>query len=178
LKHKSSNQNADIEHIMDQYGGMVMTICKQIVMDDRLAEEATQDTFMKAYKNLNRFRADCSLKTWIYRIAYHTAIDYSRKKKMKIISYEDLPPESALQGTLNPYQTMEDSEQKMWIQSGVGQLPVEQAAIIRLYYMEEKNVKEVSDITGLSESNVKIKLFRARRSLAEILVKSQNAYLC
>lgn len=175
LKHKSGTQNLDIVHIIDQYGDLVMTICKRILIDDRLVEEATQDTFVKAYKNLDRFRADCSLKTWIYRIAYHTAIDYTRKKKQKLVSYEEIPFDRPDHSAGNPHQNMEDREQKIWVQNSIGHLPPEQAALITLYYMEEKNVKEVSEITGLSESNVKIKLFRARKSLAEILVKSQNA---
>lgn len=175
LRHKSGTQNPDIGHMIDQYGDLVMTLCKRILIDNRLVEEATQDTFVKAYKNLDRFRADCSLKTWIYRIAYHTAIDYSRKKKQKLVSYEEIPFDSSPHSTENPYQNMEDYEQKMWVQNSISRLPPEQAALITLYYLEEKNVREVSEITGLTESNIKIKLFRARKSLAEILVKSQNA---
>lgn len=175
LPHKSGMHNLDIGHILDQYGDLVMTICKRILIDQRLAEEATQDTFIKAYKNLDRFRGDCSLKTWIYRIAYHTAIDYSRKKKQQLVSFEEISFDGPNDSTENPHRNMEDREQQIWIQKSIGRLPTEQAALITLYYLEEKNVKEVSEITGLSESNVKIKLFRARKSLAGILVKSQNA---
>jgi RNA polymerase sigma factor (sigma-70 family) len=167
-------QSRGFKHIVDEYGDLVMTICKRILLEETLAEEATQDAFLKVYRSWHKFRGDSSVKTWIYRIAYHTAIDYARKKKRKTVSLEEI------QGTSHPVEAadaqdqMEDQDQSAWVHGAIALLPTDQAALITLYYMENKNIREVCEITGLSESNVKIKLFRARKLLADILVKSKK----
>jgi RNA polymerase sigma-70 factor (ECF subfamily) len=160
------NSLPDIRHVIDEYGDLVMTLCQRILADRELAEEAAQDTFVKAYRNLKDFRADASLKTWIYRIAYNTAIDYQRKKRRKVMPIDQMP---LLETNADALHSMVDQEQILGVHQAIEKLPADQRALITLYYLEEKNIKEVSDITGWSESNVKIKLFRARKQLAEIL---------
>ena len=177
LSQPVGEQSHDFRHIIDAYGDFVMTICKRILVDEKLAEEATQDAFLKVYRNLDKFRGDSGMKTWVYRIAYHTAIDYSRKTKKNVVSFEAIPEN--LQPVVvqkDAQEALEENEQTKWINEAIARLPADQSALTILYYMEGKNIKEVSHISGLSESNVKIKLFRARKLLAEILTKSKNSF--
>ncbi len=176
LSQPVGEQSHDFRHIIDEYGDFVMTICKRILVDENLAEEATQDVFLKVYRNLDKFRRESGMKTWVYRIAYHTAIDYSRKTKKNVVSFEAIPENLQPVVQKDAQEVLEENEQTKWINEAIARLPADQSALTILYYMEGKNIKEVSQITGLSESNVKIKLFRARKLLAEILSKSKNSF--
>ena len=159
----------DIRHIVDQYGDLVMTLCRKILVDKHLAEEATQDTFIKAYKNLDKFREDSSLRTWIYRIAYNTAIDYRRRRKRKVMAMDEMTERVSPTDLKDGQTRLKEKEESRRVSQAIRKLPADQAALINLYYLEEKKIKEVCEITGLTESNVKIRLFRARKQLAEIL---------
>ena len=153
-----------------------MTLSMRVLNDRMMAEEACQDTFLKVYHGLRDFRADATLKTWIYRIAYRTAIDYSRKKKRQARLTElDRKAEEVFENpdTLGELQS---EERASWVQRAIASLPADQAALVSIYYLREKSVKEVCAITGLTESNVKIKLFRARKSLKSILAETKNMY--
>lgn len=160
----------DIRHLLDEYGDLVLTLCRRILVDVRLAEEATQDTFIKAYKNLDKFREESSMKTWIYRIAYNTAIDYRRRKRHPVSDVQILPENSSETDVKNAQTRLEEEEDYKMVHTAIQRLPADQAALITLYYLEEKNIREVCEITGLTPSNVKIKLFRARKQLADILM--------
>lgn len=169
-------QSADIAVVIDQYGDFVMTLCMRILGDKMLAEEATQDTFLKVYKRLADFRAESSLKTWIYRIGYRTAIDYARRQKRNA-SVTDLENRRDLTSVVaDEIDVLEKDDRLNWLHQGIAKLPADQAAIIAIFYLEEKNVKELCKITGLTESNIKIKLFRARKSLRDILAKTKDGY--
>lgn len=174
--HKVSflESQSDIRHIVEQYGDLVMTLCRKILVDKHLAEEATQDTFIKAYKNLDKFREDSSLRTWIYRIAYNTAIDYRRRRKRKVMAMDEITARVSQTDLKDGQTRLEEKEESRRVSRAISKLPADQAALINLYYLEEKKIKEVCEITGLTESNVKIRLFRARKQLAEILSKKNK----
>ncbi len=146
----------------------------KVIRDREQAEEAAQDVFVKAFKKLSTFEERSSFKTWLYRIAYHTAIDYQRKKQTRQheVSWE-VENLGHADRALTAQQRLEAMDDRQWLHRGISQLSADQAAIITLFYLEEKSVREVCEVTGLTESNVKIKLFRARNKLRQILV-TQN----
>ncbi len=158
-----------LEELLDSYSDMVMTLCARVIGDPVLAEEAVQDVFVKVHKNLKGFKAQSSLKTWIYSIAYRTAIDYTRRRKRYSGGAVEISEIQYATDAENAQTSMENRESKEWLHRGIAKLPAELKGIIKLYYLEEKNIKEVSEITGLTESNVKTKLFRARKRLFVIL---------
>mgnify|MGYP000432384018 FL=1 len=75
------------EYFLDKYSQQVFILIIRIVENQEDAEELTQDTFLKAFEHLSSFKAESSFSTWIYRIAYNTAISATRKKKQELISY-------------------------------------------------------------------------------------------
>ena len=174
IKEDAQVRSADIATVIDQYGDFVMTLCMRILGDKMLAEEATQDTFLKVYKSLGDFRAESSLKTWIYRIGYRTAIDYARRQKRNalVVDLDNRRDVNSLE--TDNVDLVEQDERLNWLEQGIAKLPADQAAIISIFYLDEKNVNELSKITGLTESNIKIKLFRARKSLRDLLAKTKG----
>jgi RNA polymerase sigma-70 factor (ECF subfamily) len=148
----------------------------RILGNKMLAEEATQDTFIKTYHGLAEFRAESSLKTWIYSIAYRTSIDYARRQKRSLQVRALDQEKDFANDSSGDVESMEEQDRHSWLQRGIALLPADQAAIVSIYYLQEKNIKEVSEITGLTESNIKIKLFRARKSLKDILASTKSHY--
>lgn len=166
---RQGNQH-EFRRMLDVYGGMVLTLCKRVVRDENLAEEATQDVFVKCYKKLDSFKEESSLKTWIYRVAYRTAIDYVRKSKKRSTAHLEVA-EKVVEMEENQEEKMIVKEKTTKLRKAIDRLAPEDATLLELYYFEEKNIKEVASITGMSTSNIKTKLFRARKSLRTILVK-------
>ena len=159
------------ERIVQKYQNMVFHLCLQILKSRETAEEAAQDTFIKAYRKLHLFERRSSFKTWLYRITYRTAVDYSRKKGIQFENVDEVT-ERKYMPSQEPgaLQKMIQLEKEASIREGIVKLKPDLATVITLYYLEEKSVKEISRIMRQSESNIKIKLFRARKQLKEIIV--------
>ncbi len=157
--------------LVNEYEDLVFTMCYRILAHRHLAEEAAQDVFVKVYRKLHLFDQRSSLKTWIYRIAYRTAIDHQRKKRVRTIELEKAPMVADSQDDAQVL--MERSDEQQRIRRGLAQLKTIDATLINLYYMEGQSMEEISEITKLSKSNVKVRLHRARHKLAEILSRKQ-----
>ncbi len=168
-----SGRSEAFEKIVEEYQSMVFTICVNMLKERALAEEAAQDVFVKVYKNLKSFARKSSFKTWIYRIAYRTAIDYHRKKRYHNVSIDqqDQPMQLADDHS-NAQELLERQDEMKTLESAMKQLDNDDNLLLSLYYFQEKNIQEVAKITGLTESNVKIKLFRIRKKLRSLLQNS------
>ncbi|MDY8134101.1 RNA polymerase sigma factor [Aquimarina sp. 2201CG5-10] len=156
--------------LVERYQSLVYTVVYRMIKNKEQAEEVAQDTFIKAYKSLNKYRGDAKFSTWLYTIAYRKSLDTIKASKRMMTSelIEEISEgEVGLVNDALAY--LEDKERKQIISDSIMQLPKEEAAIITLYYFEEKSVKEIIPIVGLTADNVKIKLYRSRKKLYSIL---------
>ena len=160
--------------LLDRYSRPVHSLILKMVHSKEDAEELAQDVFMKVFRNLPSFKADCSFSTWIYRIAYNTAISELRRKKQEFIAIEESQIEnvseeevSILLGRTSENDQVEKLEHTLTL------LPPEERAMIMLFYMKQKSIEELTVITGLSASNVKVKLHRIRKKLF-VLIKGME----
>lgn len=156
--------------LVEQYQGYVFTIVIRMVKVREEAEEVAQDTFIKAFESLSSFRGESKFSSWLYSIAYRKALDRLRKNKKYNTSelIEDIT-ESEAGISENAQHILEDKERKAQIQHCIMQLPEVDAALITLYYFEEQSVKEMAEITKLSEENIKVKLHRSRKKMFTLL---------
>jgi RNA polymerase sigma-70 factor (ECF subfamily) len=151
---------------------MVFTIAVRITENREDAEEVAQDIFVKAYQGLASFKSNSKFSTWLYAIAYNQSISFIRKKHLATCSIDNLG--TALHETLG-----EEDTQLSDLDGIPGHLAAKalecleknDQIILTLYYQDENPVKEISKITGLSVSNIKVKLFRARKKLLTELGK-------
>lgn len=144
---------------------MVYTVCLRVLRNAEDAEEATQDSFVKAYQHLAAFGGNAKFSTWLYSIAYRTAISMGRKRRMDTTAIEDMPHHPAAERSAEG----ERSELRRVLDAALAQLPPEDASILSFYHLEELSVEEIVTVTGLGASNVKVKLHRARKKLLEVL---------
>lgn len=153
------------EHFLDKYGQQVFNLIIRIVVSQEDAEELTQDTFLKAFQHLSMFKAESSFSTWIYRIAYNTAISAARKKKFDTYAMSETLLANISDQQVDETLNDESEEQIMRLNNAIDKLDSDERALITLFYHEEKSINEVALILGLTESNAKVKLHRIRKKL-------------
>lgn len=158
--------------LVDRYKDMIFTLALKMVKNREEAEEVAQDTFIKIYNSLNKFKGDSKFSTWIYKIAYNTCLDRLKKNKKEEnnISIDDFS--SHLIKTMdNALSALEDKERKQAIQKCLNLLPSEENFLLTLFYFEDQSLDEIGKIMNINANNVKVKLFRSRQKLAVILKK-------
>ena len=145
--------------LVNKYQDMAYTVALRIVRSSEDAEEVAQDSFLKAFKQLSSFEGNSKFSTWLYTIAYRTAISKVQLKKIETVN-EDFHLEIAHDESFPQLEELKTKEQAFYVKKAIEQLPEIDGVIISLFYMEESSIQEIVEITGLSESNVKVKLYR------------------
>ncbi|KIA98111.1 RNA polymerase [Flavobacterium sp. KMS] len=156
--------------LVDRYKDMIFTMAIKMVKNREIAEEVSQDTFIKIFNSLNKFKGDSKFSTWIYKIAYNTCLDYLKKNKKdeNHVVIDELKG-YLIKTTDNALSILENQEQKQDIQNCLNLLPSEESFLLTLFYFDDQNLNEIAKIMDISVSNVKVKLFRSRKKLAVIL---------
>jgi RNA polymerase sigma-70 factor (ECF subfamily) len=127
--------------------------------DDALAEDLAQETFIKAYRNLSKFRGDAAFFTWLYRIAYREFAEYCRSKKPEDPS-EQLPETSAPEGTTDLHRDMAQA---------LMQFKPEQRSVLHLHLHHEYTQQEIADLMDMPLGSVKSLILRGKDQLKSML---------
>ena len=154
--------------LVEKHKNLVFSIAMKILNNREDAEEIAQDTFLKAFNSLKSFEKKSKFSTWLYRIAYNGAISRKRKKKIDVVEIDDqiMFNYSADEISTNVYQ-MNESEQMQLIDKALLKIPEDDNLLITLFYKSEHSIEDISYITGLTQTNVKVKLHRIRKRLYE-----------
>lgn len=150
-----------------KYQNAMYSVCFSILKNPQEAQEATQDTFIKMHKSLKSFNLDSKFSAWLYKIAYRTSLDYLRKRKSSV-NFEDVDY-GIESNAIGQQESMHQTELTQQLLKAISYLNPEEAGLIRMFHLEELSIKELASITGMSVSNVKVKLFRGRKKLTEII---------
>ena len=125
------------------------------------AKDVTQNAFLKAMENLGNFRQESKFSTWLYRIVYNEAMMLVRKRKRNLEfsdgTYVDIRQEEEVY--------TDQAAMQLALNKAIEKLEPRERAVIDLFYLGEKSVKEIHKITGMSTSNVKVVLHRTREKL-------------
>ena len=158
--------------LVDRYKNMIFTLALKMIKNREEAEEVAQDTFIKAYNSLTKFKGDSKFSTWIYRVAYNTCLDRLKKNKKEDnnISIDEFSAH-LIKTMDNALSALEDNERKQTIQHCLNLLPREENFLLTLFYFEDQSLEEIGKIMSINANNVKVKLFRSRQKLAVILKK-------
>jgi RNA polymerase sigma-70 factor (ECF subfamily) len=160
-------------HLVDAYKNMVFSLAFKMTKNREEAEEVSQDTFIKAFKNLHKFKGDSKFSTWLYRIAHHACLDAIKKNKNHNNSSEinDITF-NQIKAVDHILEGIERKERAKIMDSCLLKLPEEERAIVWMFYYDELSLKEIMEVTSLSEANLKVKLHRARKKLVLIVEES------
>lgn len=161
--------------LVDRHKRMVYTLALKILSVPEDAEETAQDAFVKAYQSLKDFKGESKFSTWLYTIVYHLSISRLRKKHLNTVSIHDEHFRNFDVGDSDHFLSkITNDEQIGLVRTAIDKLSGDEQALVTLYYINESSVKEISTITGDSESNVKVKLFRVRKRLGELLAHNHH----
>lgn len=157
-------------YFVDTYQDMAVTIAYRICGNKQDAEDIVQNAFVKAFHNLHTFRSASKFSTWFYRIVYNTALSETKGAfhHTEFVDYKVMDVEPSY----SEFDTMvqiEENERKEMVNQALDKMPKDESILLTLYYLEDNSVKDITQITGMTEANVKVKLFRARKRFADIL---------
>lgn len=164
-----------LENIMIEHGSDLVRLAFNYVKDKETAKDMVQNTFIKCYENLDEFRYDSSIKTWLYRITINQCKDYLRSWHYRKVQTKDAF-ESTIQSFLpSPEEkVIRDSEQKE-MEYLVLSLPKNNREVIILYYYRSLSIREIAEVTELNINTVKTRLRKAKQKL-KILIEEANVY--
>ncbi|MCK5847088.1 MAG: RNA polymerase sigma factor [Bacteroidales bacterium] len=156
--------------LIDRYKDLIFTLCYRIIKDKENAEEAAQDTFIKAYKSLSKFKGESKFSSWIYRIAYNTSLDKLKHLKRQIQTVNNIDINELNNNNIEQaLDILESNELKDQIKNSIKKLNSEDAFILTLYYYEDLSMQEIAKITGHKANSIKVRIHRSRQKLMLIL---------
>lgn len=155
--------------LVDRYKDFVFTLALKMLKNNEEAEEIAQDTFIKVFNSLHKYKGESKFSTWIYKITYNTCLDVlKKKKKQKEVTYIEDFSEHQTKVLEEILDTIDEKEKHQAIQNCLEQLPADEAFLLTLYYFDDQSIEEIAKIMNSSTSNIKVKLFRTRKKLASI----------
>ena len=163
--------------IVTRYQRPVFSVIVRMVRDSGLAEDLTQETFIKAYRALKSFDQGKKLSSWLFTIAHNTTIDHLRKKSLQTVPLESEGDEYSLLDTLpaedscTPERAAMSRDLADAFEEELRNLRPEYAEILVLRFQQGLAYEEISEVTGLPMGTVKTHLFRARRQFAAKLAE-------
>ena len=159
-----------LEYLVNVYGDMAYTIAFRIVNNNEDAEEVVQDSFMKAFKYLDRFKRASKFSTWLYRIVYNTALTKIGTKTLPTTELSEDTERTAFAQEDNTWLNLCKADRQKYVEVALDSLKAEDRLIITLHYMAEKSIDEITEILDMKSSAVKMRLLRGRKQL-EIRLK-------
>lgn len=164
--------------LLGRYQHMVYTLAVRMLRDRELAEETTQDIFIKAYRSLEGFREESKFSTWLYRIAYHRILDECNRQKRKQEQRAEFARDLEVAEAGNPtWEGLLESERREVLLEALGQLSAQENSLISLFYLQELSLKELAEVLELPPDTLKVRLFRARKHLKTLMQKSHAGIL-
>jgi RNA polymerase sigma-70 factor (ECF subfamily) len=154
---------------LDEHGASVMKVARAYTLTSEECQDLAQEILFQAWRTLPKFEGKASAATWFYRVALHTAMNWHRKdnpRRSRQQSFMEVQP-VACDGAdcAEQVQQRETVEQ---LYRAIHQLPKTDAALV-LLYLDELSYREMAEVLGISESNVGVKLNRAKKALSELM---------
>ena len=149
--------------LVRRYKRKVFGIATRFARNDHELDDICQEIFVKAYQKLKSFRGEAPFEHWVSRIAVHACYDFLRATRR---DRENVPLDGIEIGVPDNVGAARASEVLQW---AMAKLSADERLVITLLELEERSVRETAALTGWSESNVKVRAFRARQALKKIL---------
>ena len=155
-------------YFVRQYKDMAFTISMSVVKDEYVAADAVQESFVKAFQHLKNFKGKSKFSTWFYRIVINESIKVIRKKGER---YVDMEAFLSIHPSNEPsvLTQLKEDERQYFINETLNLLPVNESLVLRLFYLNENRIDEICEMTGWTESKVKVLLHRARKDMESLL---------
>ncbi len=163
---QNSNQDWDYSAIINKYKDLAFNIALKITKNEQDSEEIVQDSFVKAFRGLNKFKNESQFSTWFYRIVCNTAISSVRPKKYTVVKIDDnltdVFENNQIERAVN---NLDSYDRKRLLSEALSKLNELDYTVLSLYYYEDLSLKEISKIVDKKINYLKVLLQRARLKL-------------
>ncbi len=161
----------DFSLLIDRYKDKAFSLLNRMLKNEMDAEEVLQDSFLKAFNSLKNFRYEAKFSTWFYKIVFNSALTTIASKKRKIeqemTSYDEVFEIGSYDNRI--YSTTENAQG--YVLKLVDKLPLKNALVTILFYVDGLSLNEISQVMGTSLVNTKVLLHRSRNALRDLLLK-------
>ncbi len=158
------SQEQIFKEIFQANSKKIYHLCFGYTGDDAAANDLLQETFLKVWQNLDKFRNQSMISTWIYRIAVNTCLTYLKKEKRQ--AKDELTP-NIIENKEEDFEDKEKQEQVKTLYECISKLDENERIIITMV-MDEVPYPEIADISGISEGNLRVKIHRIKHKLTEL----------
>ena len=153
LKNPDTQETA-FNKLLSDYKEKLYWHVRKIVIDHNDADDVLQNTFLKVFENINKFKGNSSVYTWMFRIATNESLNYINKKAKKLgVSNDELIAKKIDKLESDPY--FEGDEMELKLQKAISRLPEKQRIVFNMRYFEEMKYKKISEILRTSEGGLK-----------------------
>jgi len=159
---------------LGEHGASVTRVARAYTLTSEECQDLAQEILLQAWRSLPKFEGKASAATWFYRVALHTAMNWHRKDRPRRASQQPLLEVQTLatEGTESAEQ-IQQRETVEQLYQAIAQLPKTDAALV-LLYLDELSYREMAEVLGISQSNVGVKLNRAKKALHELMNGGSN----
>ncbi len=164
-------------HLVETYQTPVYNLCYRMLGEPTEAEDAAQETFLRAYKGLQRYDDQRSFSTWVLSIAAHYCIDLIRRRRYTTLSYDEMPQLDPPDMAPGPEAALMMGEEQGRIQRLLASLSSQDRAAVVMRYWYDLSYEEIADSLHMTVSAVKSRLHRARIEMAHLWTEQGNLSL-
>ena len=166
---RDEDQKSLFMNWLGEHGSSVMKVARAYTLTSEECQDLAQEILLQAWRSLPKFEGKASAATWFYRVALHTAMNWHRKDKPRRSRQQPLLEVQALATEgLDSAEQAQHRDTVEQLYKAIHQLPKTDAALV-LLYLDELSYREMAEVLGISESNVGVKLNRAKRALSELM---------
>lgn len=159
IQRAQSGDTQALNDLIEAHRSLAYSIALKYLKNNEDAEDVTQNAFIIVFKYLKNFRSESNFSTWLYKIIYHECLKELKLKKQTIEYFPEFTKLEPLSEII---------EKEINIEELLNYLKPSEYIVISLFYLKEKSIKDISQITTFSESNIKVILHRGRARLKEI----------
>lgn len=170
----NEDQESIFANWLDEHSSSVMKVARAYTLTNDECQDLAQEILLQAWRSLSNFQGRANASTWFYRVALQTAMNWHRKDKPRrsrqkpLLEVQALPTNTPC--SAEQVQHRDTIEQ---LYKAIHRLPKGDAALV-LLYLDELSYREISEVLGISESNVGVKLNRAKKALSVLMNEESN----
>lgn len=169
--HKTGKADKAFSILVKNYGERLYWHIRRMVLNHDDADDVLQDVLLKVFKNLNSFRADAQLYTWLFRIASNESINFLNKKK-KITSFSIDDEDNNLSKNLIASNNIDADAVELKLQMALAALPEKQRLVFNLRYYDEMSYQDMAEVTQTSVGALKASYHHAAKKIEEFLLQA------
>ena len=170
VKKSQFGDKSAFEQLVIRHQDLVFSLAYKLTGNREMANDVAQESFIRAWKAIEKFRGDSTFSTWIYRITVNTAWTLRKKaKKHNTLNIEDTYEPIIIDEKKDPELVAINSDLSSVLVSALDKIPIDQRIIVELKNIEGRSHKEIAEILGISVTAAKVRLHRAHQKLRQIL---------